>query len=212
MTGPVIMMVTDRRSTAGSLAERVGLAARAGAHLIQVREGDLEGREYVALVADCVQAVRGTRARILVNDRMDVAIAAGARGVHLRSASVPPARARQLMPMPHLIGRSVHDEDELARLAPAAFTDYVLFGTVFHTTSKPGREPAGCDALARVVTRTTLPVLAIGGVSLDRMARVAATGAAGFAAIALFRDTSVPELPGTIAEAQDAWRRAGGCG
>jgi thiamine-phosphate pyrophosphorylase len=206
--GPVMMMVTDRRRTAGSLPERVGAAARAGVHLIQIREPDLEGGAYAALAAACVRASRGTGARVLTNDRADVAVAAGASGVHLRSDSVPPARARVLLPPPALIGQSVHDADEPEWSTAAGVLDYLVFGTVFSSASKPGRAPAEVKRLARLVTRTPLPVLAIGGVTVERMAELATSGAAGFAAISLFRDTPLEQLPDVIALAHETWPSA----
>ena len=203
-----MMMVTDRRLTVDSLPERVGAAARAGVHLIQIREGDLEGGAYAALVAACVRESRGTGARVLVNDRSDVAVAAGASGVHLRMDSVPPARARALLPRPALIGQSVHAEDEPVWPTTAGALDYLVFGTVFSSASKPGLEPAGVQTLARLVTRTPLPVLAIGGVRVERMGELATSGASGFAAISLFRDTPLVQLPEAIALAHETWRSA----
>src|SRR5262245_51608775 len=104
-------MVTDVGRLEGDrqaqLTERVTAAASAGVHLVQVRERDLDARPLTRLVARLVEAVRGTRARVLVNDRIDVALAAGAHGVHLRGDSVPAPRARQLAPPPFIIGRSV---------------------------------------------------------------------------------------------------------
>src|SRR5688572_21057384 len=103
-------MITDRRRFAGAedaLVQRVAAAAAAGVNLVQVRERDLDARDLTRLVARCVSAVQGTRARILVNDRLDVALAAGAHGVHLRGDSLPASRARALAPIGVLIGRSV---------------------------------------------------------------------------------------------------------
>ncbi len=167
--GPVICMVTDRLRLDGdreqALVERVGAAARAGVHLIQVRERDLAARPLTRLVERCVEAVRGTRARVLVNDRVDVALAAGAHGVHLRGDSMPAARARMVAPPAFLIGRSVHSPDEALRAQAAEGLDYLVFGTVFATASKPGAVVSGLDALARVAAATRLPVIAIGGMN-----------------------------------------------
>jgi thiamine-phosphate diphosphorylase len=185
-------MITDRRRLGPDgddlLVRRVAAAARAGVHLVQVRERDLDGGPLQRLVARCVAAVAGTRTRILVNDRLDVALAAGAHGVHLRSDSMPPARARAMAPAGFLIGRSVHGVSEVAAATSGNGADYLIFGTVFATPSKPGQPAAGVEALAIVVKATPVPVLAVGGVTKETAARVAQAGAAGIAAIGLFAD------------------------
>jgi thiamine-phosphate pyrophosphorylase len=202
-------MVTDRRRLGAeaddALLQRIGLAARAGLHLIQIRERDLADGALLALVSRAVDAVRGTRARVLVNDRADVAVAAGAHGVHLRSDSVPAARVRRMVPRGFLIGRSVHDAEEAVRAAEGGELDYLLFGTVFETSSKPGRA-SGVGALARVVGQVArLPVLAIGGVTLGNRAELAATGCAGFAAIGMFAECDRGSLPEVAAAAAAPW-------
>jgi thiamine-phosphate diphosphorylase len=185
--------VTDRRrhgtSWQEALVARVREAARAGVHLIQVRERDLDGGPLARLVASCVEAVRGTRARVLVNDRLDVALAAGAHGVHLRADSFGARRVRAAVPSPFLIGRSVHSLAEAVAAAEDGATDYLIFGTVFETSSKPGQAASGLTALATVATATRLPVLAIGGITTARIGEVMAAGASGVAGISMF-DTS----------------------
>ena len=162
-------------------------AACAGVDLIHIRERDLEDRELVALARDAVRVVRGTAARVVVNDRFDVALAAEAAGVHLRADSPAAARVRSVAPAGFIVGRSVHDEEEAAALAAAGGCDYLTFGTVFTSASKPaGHQPAGLAALRRVCAGVRLPVVAIGGISVERAAAVAAAGAAGVAAISLF--------------------------
>jgi thiamine-phosphate pyrophosphorylase len=165
---------------------RVGWAARAGAHLVQVRERDLEGAALVSLVRRCCDAVRGSRARVVVNDRLDVALAADAHGVHLRADSMPAARVRALCPPGFLVGRSVHARDEAVQAEAEGGLDYLIFGTLFPTASKPGRPAAGPGALASVVRAVRLPVLAVGGITADNLGGVGAAGAAGYAAIGLF--------------------------
>ena len=184
---PVICLITDRRRGGeDATVDRLRWAADAGVHLVQVRERDLDGGPLTSLVRRCVDAVRGSRTRVLVNDRVDVALAAGAHGVHLRADSMPAARVRALCPAGFLVGRSVHARDEAIAAAAAGGLDYLLFGTVFATTSKPGRAPAGLDALAAVASAVTIPVLAVGGVTPDKVEQVVMAGAAGFAAIGMF--------------------------
>jgi thiamine-phosphate pyrophosphorylase len=176
------------------IVAQVVVAARAGMPLIQVRERDLDAGALRDLVARCLDVVRGTGTRILVNDRLDVALAAGAHGVHLRGDSMPASRVRTLCPRPFLIGRSIHTVDE-ARRADASALDYLVFGTVFAAVSKPGREPAGVGELAAVVAATTLPILAVGGVTLETMPAVMRAGAAGAAAIGLFAHDVAQVVP-----------------
>jgi thiamine-phosphate pyrophosphorylase len=189
---PVICMITDRRRLESAaddlLVARVAAAARAGVHLVQVRERDLDGGLLAGLVRRCVEAARGTAARIIVNDRVDVALAAGAHGVHLRGNSMPAARVRRMVPAGFLIGRSVHAVQEAARVDSDGGVDYLIFGTVFPTSAKPGTQPAGVGELADVVAAARVPVLAVGGITVDTAAAAAQSGAAGVAAIGLFSD------------------------
>ena len=187
---PIVCLVTDRRRAGAAWAEvlpaEVGRAARAGVDLVQVREPDLHGGALAALVARCVAAVAGTRTRVVVNGRADVALAAGAHGVHLPASAPPAARVRALGPRGWLIGRSVHAAGEARAAGADGAVDYLLLGTVFATASKPGRIPCGLAELARAAAASAVPVLAIGGVTLERVHEVARTGAAGVAGIGLF--------------------------
>jgi thiamine-phosphate pyrophosphorylase len=183
-------MITDRRRFGSEdvLVRRVAAAAAAGVDLVQVRERDLDARDLSHLVARCVQTVAGTRTRVLVNDRLDVALAAGAHGVHLRGDSLPASRARALAPIGFLIGRSVHSLDDAVAACAGGGLDYVLFGAVFATASKPGQAPAGTAALAEVAAAVRVPVLAVGGVSRETVGQLAGSGCAGYAAIGWFAD------------------------
>jgi thiamine-phosphate pyrophosphorylase len=187
---PVVCLITDRRRLGSSwqtaLVERVRAAARAGVHLVQVRERDLEGGALARLVSACVDAVRGTRTRILVNDRLDVALAAGAHGVHLRGDSFAAPRIRACVPAPFLVGRSVHGVADAVATTQAGGIDYLIFGTVFESTSKPDADAAGLAALAAVAAATPIPVLAVGGMTVERGRDAVAAGAAGIAAISMF--------------------------
>ena len=177
-----ICLVTDRRRADPVAQAR--LAVEAGIDLIQVRERDLDGRSLCALVRAVLDVARGSCTRIVVNDRVDVAVAAGADGVHLRSDSFPVAEARRLLPRRLLIGRSVHSPAE-AKAARDA--DYLVAGTMFASTSKPEATALlGIDGLRAIVRAADAPVLAIGGITLARLDHVAAAGAAGIAAISLF--------------------------
>jgi thiamine-phosphate pyrophosphorylase len=191
---PLICLVTDRRRIvsppAGEpagilhLIELVGAAARAGVNLIQIRERDLDAGPLCRLVSRCLEAAAGTSAKVIVNDRLDVALAARAHGVHLRSDSIPTPSVREIGGSNLLAGRSVHSADEAADISGI---DYVIMGTIFPSISKPPERPCrGVDELSRAVRWASAPVLAIGGVTLDRVAEVARAGAAGIAGIGLF--------------------------
>ncbi len=210
--GPVVCVITDRtRGGEDALVERVHAAARAGAHLIQVRERDLDARPLLRLVTRCLQAVARTGARVLVNDRVDVALAAGAHGVHLRSDSPPASRVRTIVPPGFVIGRSVHGKAEARRATADGGVDYLMFGSCFPSASKPGRDAAGVAALAEIVIATLFPVLAVGGVTLERLAQVRHAGAAGFAAIGLF-DTPPEALPLVLSRSVEAFGSSAGIG
>jgi thiamine-phosphate pyrophosphorylase len=191
------------------LVARVAVVARAGVHLIQIRQPDRDARGLIRLVARAIGAVRGTDARVLVNDRVDVAIAAGAHGVHLRGDSMPAARVRTITPPAFMIGRSVHSPDETSSVTADGSIDYVTFGTVFPTASKPGATISGLGRLAVACQATTVPVLAVGGMRLDRLARVAEAGAAGIAAIGLFGEPPIDALPETVERVVSAFDTSG---
>jgi thiamine-phosphate pyrophosphorylase len=165
---------------------RARAAALAGVDLIQIREPHLDGAALFHLVERCVAAVRSTRTRVLVNERIDVALAAHAHGVHLRGHSVSAGRVRAIAPPGFLVGRSVHDVAEVAAVTAGGGLDYLIFGTVFASRTKPDRAAAGVGALEAAVGITTLPILAIGGITPERLGDVARAGAAGWAAIGLF--------------------------
>jgi thiamine-phosphate diphosphorylase len=191
--GPVLCLVTDRRRFGASweraMLDRVHAAAVAGVHLVQIRERNLDGGPLMRLVSACLETVRGTHTRVVVNDRLDVALAARAHGVHLRSDSFAAPRVRSMAPSGFLIGRSVHSVAEAVSAGEPGALDYLVFGTVFSSSSKPGHPPAGLGELSAVVRASRVPVLAIGGVTADRIGDVMTAGAAGVAGITMF-DTS----------------------
>ena len=214
---PCVCLVTDRRAVTPDARttrdELIGLEAQldaaceAGVDLIQVRERDIDGGALSAFVRRLVtRSPAGTR--IVVNDRADVAGAAAAAGVHLRADGPPASRVRTAAWGPWLIGRSIHTSDEAAGANDA---DYLIFGTVFPSRSKPEGSPvSGIDGLGAACTASRLPVLAIGGISPDRVDACRAAGAAGVAAIGLF--LPVGRTPGALgpAEAVRALRGAWG--
>jgi len=183
----MLCLVTDRRRLGGAVdavVQQARAALAAGIDLIQIRERDLEAAALAALVARVVEAARGSSTRVLVNDRLDIAIALGAAGVHLRADSMPIAAARRLAPKTFLVGRSVHTVDEARAAADA---DYLIAGTVFPSASKPSATAwLGVEGLAAIVRAVRVPVLGIGGATFDRLDDLASAGAAGVAAIGMF--------------------------
>ena len=182
--------VTDRRRfglSIDALVDRAAAAARLGVTAIQVRERDLADRDLLALVRRIRREIGAAAPAVLVNDRVDVAIAAAAAGVHLRGDSVAGSRVRVMAPAGFIIGRSVHDLAEVDAAAADGACDYLLFGTVFPSAGKPaGHRIAGIQALREACRRSPIPVIAIGGVDPTRVAELEAAGAAGFAGVGMF--------------------------
>lgn len=173
-----LYLVTDRRLVADlpGAVERALSGVPPGSAAVQLREKDLAARELLELARRIAPACRARAAPLLVNDRVDVALAAGAQGVHLGGGSVAVAEARSLLPPGALVGASCHDLRELAGRAGA---DLVVFGPVFDT---PGKGPAvGVEGLRAAAGGP--PVFALGGVDAPRVPLVREAGAHGVAAI-----------------------------
>lgn len=183
---PRLCLVTDRAQTRGRpLPDVVAEALAAGVRLVQLRDRDLSARERHAL-ASALQALCAAHgARLLVNDRVDIALAVGAAGVHLPADSFDPRDARRLLGPGALIGVSTHSVDEVAAAA-AAGADLVVFGPVYDTPAKRRYgPPLGPDALrAAAAVAGSVPIFAIGGMTPERVAAVRAAGAHGVAAVA----------------------------
>jgi thiamine-phosphate pyrophosphorylase len=190
--------VTDRKALPGtpeeqirSLVQKVRNAQRAGVDWIQIREKDLDARSLYALVRE-VMPGRFSKQLILVNDRLDVALAAGAYGVHLGEESLRVADARQFWERTYvdgfLFGVSAHSVEAVEQ-AEADGADYVIFGPVFATPSKLAYGlPHGLQQLAAACRSVSIPVLAIGGITVENALQCAEAGAAGVAAVRLFQD------------------------
>jgi thiamine-phosphate pyrophosphorylase len=164
------------------------LLARAvdrGVDFVQIREKDLGGRALEALVRQTLERARAGQTRVLVNERLDVALTAGADGVHLPAQGLPIAAVRRKAPRRFLVGVSTHSLEE-AKRAEAEGADLMVFGPVFETTSKPGAPALGLDRLAEVVRQVKTPVYALGGVGPEQVRAVADAGAAGVAGISTF--------------------------
>ena len=192
-----ICYITDRTSLRGDLLPQIARALEAGVDIVQIREKDLSSRELYELARDVMRLKNLAGTRILINERVDVALAAGAAGVHLPSRAVPPSRILTVTPPDFLIGVSCHNLEEVRR-AEAEGADYVVFGPVFPTATKMKYgTPQGLAALARACRAVRIPVLALGGVTLDNAAQCMGSGAAGIAGISLFQQSA--NLPADVA-------------
>lgn len=218
---PILCYVTHRRSfplatssdAANILLDKIEAAAAAGVDWIQLREKDLSGRESFALTRSALERVRArnSKTRLIVNDRLDVALAAGAGGVHLSESGLPAQDARSLrddffarqsIAQDFLIGVSCHSLGSVLAAARAG-ADYIYFSPIFSTPSKElYGPPQGIDRLAQMCRAVDIPVLAIGGVTVENAAECYAAGAAGIAAIRLFQDAS--DLPALVASLSSA--------
>jgi len=158
---------------------------------VQIREKDLEDRELFELTRSAVEIARGTKCRVLVNGRADIARAAGAQGVHLPSTGLQVAAIRKWLPRDFLVGVSVHTMPEIRR-ACAQGADYLLMGHVFPTESKTGfGRPVGLSRLKRACASVPAPILGLGGIKPELIQSVLAAGAAGIAGIGLFQTVTL---------------------
>ncbi|MPZ19276.1 MAG: thiamine phosphate synthase [Luteitalea sp.] len=190
-----------------ALVALVAAAGEAGIDLVQVREPSLSDEALFRLVERLV-ARTPPNCRILVNERFDIALAAGASGVHLRASSLAASRVRRVLPPGFLIGRSVHTTTEIRAACRDAAVDYLLFGMVFPSASKASGHPAvGIAALGAAVRASNVPVLAIGGITVERIPQVAEVGAAGVAAIGWLTDAARRgTLPSELSAARQSFR------
>lgn len=183
---PILYAITDRRLMGQDPLASAESLMVAGVDWLQVREKDLADRDLFDLVAALSPLAARSAVALLVNGRPDIALAAGATGVHLPSEGLPTGRVRSMCPPPLLVVRSCHSIEEVRR-AQAEGADAVTLGPVFPTPSKAALgEPMGLEAFSRACLGVEIPVLALGGVGPAEVPAVLAAGAAGFAAIRLF--------------------------
>jgi thiamine-phosphate pyrophosphorylase len=188
-----LYLVTDRHATRGRpLPGLIETCLDAGLRAVQLREKDLVGGALLALARELRRLTARHEARLLVNDRVDVALAVEADGVHLPGGGLPPDVARRLLGTGRLLGVSTHSPAEAAA-AGSGGADFAVFGPVYDTPSKrPYGAPLGLDALADACRRARVPVLAIGGVTAACVPEVRAAGAAGVAVIRALLEAEDP--------------------
>ena len=200
---PSLLAISGRASLEPlgiTMADWLRALGRAGIGAVQIREKDLDDRDLYALTR-LARTILPPPVRLLVNGRLDVALAAGADGVHLPADGVPVAALRERFGPALLIGRSTHSVAEVERARDEG-ADWVTFGPVWPT---PGKGAAvGTGELARAAA-IGAPVYALGGVTLERFAEAAAAGARGIAAIRLFQ--SIDDLPAVARAAREVFGR-----
>ena len=193
LPNPALCLVTDRRACPpDELPGRVSAAIAGGVDIVQLRDKDEPGNTLLEL-ALALREVARPPAILLVNERADVAIAAGANGVQLGEAAMPTSAVRPILPDGAIIGRSIHSV-EGAMQAEQSGADFLLVGTMFATRSHPGEEPSGPGLLERIRSaNVNAPLLGIGGITADNVAQVIRAGANGAAVITAILASADPE-------------------
>lgn len=218
MNRPTLCLITDRqrllaRRASGTawpqlLLAQIRGALAGGVDVVQIRERGLADGEYAAFLDECSAVLRHGGGRLLVNDRLDLALAAGLDGVHLREESIPLEAARRLASGKFLIGRSVHAAETAVRARNA---DYMIAGSVFDTASKPDAPASlGLDGLRAVVNAAAgCPVWAVGGLTPARVDEVLACGVQGVAAIGAFiPEAATRDVAGAVRDLAVGFRHA----
>jgi thiamine-phosphate pyrophosphorylase len=175
--------IVDAEAGGDELVRRTEGLLRGGARLVQLRWKRAGAAAFLAAASECGRLAEAFGARLLVNDRVDVALACGADGVHLGQSDLPLAAARRLLGPGRWIGISTHDVEQ-ARVAAAGGADYLGFGPIFATSTKrTGYSPRGLQGLRQVRAAVNLPIVAIGGIDFDKAPEVIAAGADAVAMI-----------------------------
>ncbi|GAX89896.1 thiamine phosphate synthase [Effusibacillus lacus] len=190
-------MITDGMRQADELGLIVEKALRGGADTIQLRYKSAPALDLYSLGQRIKPIVDSFGANLLINDRIDVALALDADGVHLAGKSLPVDVTRHITGERFLLGCSVHSVEE-ARTAEQKGASYITFGHIFPTSSKPGLPPQGIEGLRKVVESVEIPVLAIGGITIQNIDQVLSTGCAGIAAIGAISHEQNPELAASL--------------
>lgn len=179
-----LYLITDRQQTGGRpLAELVRRALEGGVRAVQLREKDLSGAALFRLAVELRSITSDFDARLIINDRPDIALAAGADGVHIGVGSLPVAAARRVMGEGKIIGYSAHGIGEALR-AQADGADFVTFGPLYHTPSKAAYgEPCGVKKMAEAASALDIPVIALGGISPANITEALSANVQGVAVI-----------------------------
>ncbi|HLA62664.1 MAG TPA: thiamine phosphate synthase [Nitrospiraceae bacterium] len=179
-----LFLVTDRHQTNGRpLVPLLQRVLTAGVPAIQLRERDLSAKELVTLAREVQAVMASRRAQLLINDRIDVALALEGVGVHLRSNSLPVSVARQLLGAERLLGISVHAVEEAVQVESQG-VDYIVLGPIYETPTKQMfGPPLGIQTLEKACRLVRIPIIGIGGVTAARVREMRCAGAFGVAVI-----------------------------
>jgi thiamine-phosphate pyrophosphorylase len=196
---PRLYLLTDRHQTLHRpLSSVLTEAVDAGVRMVQIREKDLATRDLTSLSQQLFPLIKPQHGIVLLNDRIDLVLALGADGVHLRTDSLPVSVARRLLGTGHLIGVSTHSVEE-ALVAEAEGADFIVLGPIFDTPSKRAYgAPLGIRILQETSRSIHLPIYAIGGITPIRIPPVLASGAYGVAVISSILQS--PSIPDTTRE------------
>lgn len=189
-----LYLCTDARHATGDLAEFADAALRGGVDVIQLRDKSLEALDELAALEILGAAARRHGALLAVNDRADIALAAGADVLHLGQGDLPVAQARRIVGDHVVIGRSTHDADQALAAAQEPGVDYFCTGPCWPTPTKPGRSAPGLDLVRSTATANPgRPWFAIGGIDLERVPEVVAAGADRIVVVRAITEASDPE-------------------
>lgn len=203
MTGPVYV-ITDPDAPL-PVAEQALAAARGGAALVQIRDKRASDAELAALVADLVPRIAALGAKLIVNDRVEVALSTRAHGLHIGQGDGDPAAIRRRMPAGMILGLSIETVDQARRIPQGV--DYIGAGPVRPTATKPDHAaPVGFDGLAAIIGAAGLPTFAIGGIGHGDATAIKAAGAAGMAVVSAVIRAPDPEA--ATAALLEEWRTA----
>ena len=189
--GLTALLVTEAEAPPEDVLGTVGRALQGGLTAVLVRRPRATAREVFDISRQLRPATRRHGCTLLVSDRVDVALAAGADGVHLGARSLPVAAARRVVPPSMLVGRSVHDLDEAAEQESEG-ASYLILGPVFETATHGGARGIGVEHLREAILRSRVPIVAIGGIDLANVAEIVRAGAAGAAAIRAYSQVPDP--------------------
>lgn len=177
-----LYLVSDHTLTEEKLLEKVEAAVKGGVTVVQLREKELAGRAFFEKAIRLKQVLDQYHVPLIINDRVDIALACGAAGVHVGRDDLPVAQVRKLIPAYMILGASARTMEE-ALEAQAAGADYIGAGSVFRTTTKSDAKLIKLTRFKQIVEKLTIPVVAIGGITTDNVMELSGTGAAGVAVV-----------------------------
>jgi len=182
-TLPKLYPITDTRLSGLTHAEQVERLAAGGATIVQLRDKLASPREFYDAAREAMRVARALGVRLIINDRVDIALAVDADGVHLGQDDLPPRRARELVGPDRILGYSTHNVEQ-ALEADSTLVDYLAIGPVFQTTTKEKADPVvGLEMIRELKSRLTKPLVAIGGITLETAPAVINAGADSVAVI-----------------------------